>query len=205
MTWRVPEQWRGATCFIVAGGPSVATQDVARLRGHKVIAINSSWKVVPFAQYLFFGDVRWFNHNWANGGLQQYKGVMISCAGPGWTNPHIRLLLKEHPPGLQSDPTKVTMRRTSATGAINIAAHLGCKRIVLLGVDQCLGPDGRTHHHEPHPFPWVADCFTHQHDDLGSLVGDLRERKIDVVNASPVSTLPWWPKVDLIQEIENDH
>ena len=201
--WRVPACWRDKTCFIIGGGPSVLGQNIEQLKGHRVIAINSSWEIAPFAQYCFFGDVRWYNHH--EKAFKAYTGIKISCAGPGWKHADIRFLQKVHPPGLQTDPEKITVRRTSATGAINIAFHMGCRRIVLIGIDQCVAPDGKTHHHPAHPFPWVADCFQHQYDDFAGIVGDLRARQIDVVNASPVSTLPWWPKVDLDEEVRDDH
>ena len=61
--WSVPRAWPGETAYIVAGGPSVAWQDLGLLRGRRVIAVNSSWEAVPWAAILLFADLRWWQAN----------------------------------------------------------------------------------------------------------------------------------------------
>jgi hypothetical protein len=58
--WRVAPEWADETAFIVAGGTSVQQLDLALLRGRRVIAVNSSYEVVPFADFLFFNDASWW-------------------------------------------------------------------------------------------------------------------------------------------------
>jgi hypothetical protein len=63
LLWNVTPEWAGETVFIVAGGPSVAAQNLDVLAGRKVIAVNSSYERVPGADVLFFGDCRWWDEH----------------------------------------------------------------------------------------------------------------------------------------------
>ena len=58
--WRPTKEWAGETAFIVGGGPSALHADLSTLRGRKVIAINSSWRAMPWADFLVFSDNRWW-------------------------------------------------------------------------------------------------------------------------------------------------
>lgn len=88
--------------------------------------------------------------------------------------------------------------------AVNLAAHFGTKRIILVGFDMRV--DLGVHWHGDHraglnnPTPssverwrWILD----------RAAPDLAERGIEVVNASPVSALTAYPKIDLRQALEH--
>jgi len=177
----------------VAGGPSVIDQPLDLLRGHRVIAINSSWSRVPFADLLFFGDARWFYHN-GDDVMSGFAGRIATCAlGVGGSR--VLRLRRAPPPGLAAEADTVTLRRTSATAAINLAVHLGVSRIVLLGLDGKVATDGRTHHHAPHPWHLRHGWADEQRDDLASLVAPLQARKVEVLNAAPDSAVTLWPAI----------
>jgi hypothetical protein len=188
------------TVFVVGGGPSVAGHNIELLRGRKVIAINSSFAVVPFADVLFFGDGRWWNQN-RRGVLDDFKGQIVTVAsesmGDGEGAPRFRLLKKTLE--WSDDPEAAFVRRTSVTGAINWAFHHWAARwFVLLGVDG--GPvKGVTHHHKSHPWglpeTWVAD----QRKDFETLDAALTARSVEVINASPGSSVPFWPVMSLVE------
>jgi hypothetical protein len=193
--WRVPREWPGETCFIVAGGTSVEQHDLTRLKGRRVIAINTSWESVPFADFLIFGDARWYREN--DRRLRAFNGRIVTMAF-NISGKRILRMRKASPPGFSTDPTELAMRRTTLHAAINFAVHLGPSPIVLLGADGQLGPDGRTHHHRKHPWPQRPNCWAEQRADLETLRKPLKKRGIDVVNASPGSA--WadiWPVVEL--------
>ncbi len=59
--WTLPRDWAGDIAIVVGGGPSAAGADLALLAGHKVIAVNSSYTRVPFADLLFTGDQNWWD------------------------------------------------------------------------------------------------------------------------------------------------
>ena len=192
--WTVPPLWEGETAFIVAGGPSAAGQNLSRLAGRKVIACNSAWTAVPFAQYLLFADNRWWTEYGAK--ISGFPGDIVACTtsleGP------FRRLRKIATPSLAADRGEAFCRRTILTVGMTLASHLGVRRIVLLGADGKRAADGRSHHHPPHPWPVKVGCWDEQRVDLASLVGPLMGRGIEVLNASPGSA--WadlWPVVTL--------
>jgi hypothetical protein len=210
--WTIPKLWHGETAFVIGGGPSGDSVDWEKLRGRKVIAVNSSFEKVPFADYLFFGDERWFRHNKA--ALANFAGRIVtpSVAANDSDWPKAKKLLRvrrrmpnttnrRRPfgPGLDPHPNAVVSNRTSVQGAMNLAYHLGVYRIVLVAVDMGRAPDGRTHHHSPHPWKNKPGNLTWdgQLEQLGLIVQPLRERGIVVFNTSPVSRIPdswgWQP------------
>jgi hypothetical protein len=196
--WSVPREWAGEACFILAGGPSVLTQDLSLLRGRRVIAINSAFQTYPDADFLFFGDARWWRVHCV--AVKRFAGRVVTCS---WieTAPVLRLN-RCNPPGLSSSPDCLTMRHTSLQGAINLACHLGATLMILLGADGKIAADGRTHHHAPHPWPQVANCWAIQRADLVTVVDPLRQRGVTVLNASPGSALAdLWPVVELGEAI----
>lgn len=196
MTWTVPRIWEGDTAFIVCGGPSVRGLDLSLLWERRVIAVNSSYLSVPFADFLFFCDLRWWKlHEEA---LQTFPGEIVTN-GPviPMQNTRRPLVLRRSVPddgALSLDPTRVVVGKTSTHGAINLAVLLGAARIVLLGADMGAAPDGATHHHPAHPWPQKPGCWDEQMKELRGLEEPLRTLGISVLNASPFSRIDWWPK-----------
>ena len=195
MYWSVPREWPDGECFIVAGGPSVADEDTDTLRGRHVIAINSSFERAPFADYLFFGDRRWWRVNLDRIKRFQGKKVTVAEHQPRQDMEILQLRKVRPPPGLCEKPDGVVMHRTSLTGGINFAVHLGVKRIVLLGADMKKGAGGRTHHHSPHPWPSRPGCWDMQMKDLIQMAEPLKRKGVEVVNTSLGSRIDFWPKV----------
>lgn len=198
--WRIPREWEGETAFIIAGGTSVADQDTDQLKGRKVIAINRSWERIPFANFLFFGDDRWWRE-FGSEVLARFPGRIVTCA-PGVKHERFLKLKKLKPDiGLSADPSEVMVRRTSLTGALNLAWHLGAEPIVLLGADGKRGANGRLHHHAEYDGAManeVSTIWTEQRTDLTGAAEVLKAAGVRVVNASPGSALAdLWPIVDL--------
>lgn len=200
---RIEPEWKGETAFLVCGGPSFAAVDAERLRGHRVMVVNSSLYSVPFADILFFGDERWELANRA--AVKAFSGRVLSSSWGSVHCAHIEFLRRptpdKTPPGLSADPGEAWLRHTSVRGAINVLCHLGVGRIVALGLDG--GPDatGRTHHHAPHGWGLNRDVWAWQREELAAVVEPLRSRGVELVNASPGSALPFWPIVNLEDEL----
>lgn len=58
--WTPEPLFRGETVFCLACGPSLTQETVEKLRGRRVIAVNSSVYMAPWADVLFFTDAGWF-------------------------------------------------------------------------------------------------------------------------------------------------
>lgn len=198
--WVIPREWPDETAFIAAAGPSIATQPIELLAGRRVIAVNNSWSIVPHAEFLFFGDARWWQQ-YGKSAEKGFKGRIVTCASGVFHVPRLLRVRAFPPTGLSGDRCAVTMRRTSVSGAINLAVHLGCAKIVLLGVDSKPSAAGRTHHHNPHPWGQRPKCWDDQRAELETLAKPLRDIGVEVINASPGSACKSWPVMSLEQAL----
>jgi hypothetical protein len=192
--WQIPPEWQGENAFIVAGGPSVKSIDLELLRGQRVIAVNSSFRAVPFADFLIFGDGRWWEFNKRH--LTDWPGRIVCCS----LSPREKHLLKVRrcpPPGLSQKNDTLVLQFTTATSAIDLASKLGARRIILLGLDGKNGPDGITHHHAPHPWRQNPGWEKKHYKDLQTLIEPLKQRGIAVVHGTPGSAYGFWPTIDL--------
>lgn len=190
--WTCPELWPDSTVFIVGGGPSLIGFQFERLRGQRVIAINNAIYSVPFADYLFFGDRRWWAHhrNW----ITKPKSEIVTNS-PSVGDSDMRNMRRINPPpGLVDDRESLPMTWTSAQAAMQLGVHLGAKHLVLLGIDARPSSDGKHHHHEEHIWPPVKGVYEKQIENLALMVRPLEMRGIAVTNCSPVSAIPFWPK-----------
>lgn len=204
--WTIePDEWRGADVFIICGGTSVTQQQVDLLYDRHVVTINSSYQKAPWAEMLFFADRRW----WERENMERPKlldmvtGTIVTTSRQAKeTERHKLVRLRRQantPPGIAVQPDTVVVSRTSLQGVLNICYHKRVGRCILLGADNGPGETGRIHHHDEYPWPTTSTSWTDKITELSSCVDTLRTVGIQVVNCSPASTLPWWPKIPLEQ------
>lgn len=158
--WKPGRIWEGETVALIGGGPTLKQPEYAAavqsLRGKcKVIAINQSFEIVPWADMLYFADCSWFQWNksavrqqWPKDKLlvtatSDVKDVNDKAAG----RPVLRMWRDRNRWSL--DPAKV-YGWDSGTQAANLAFSLGAKRILLFGIDLTAGPKGETQWHTKH-------------------------------------------------------
>lgn len=198
--WTAPKLWPGETCLIIGGGPSLAGFNFERLRGRRIIAINASAFAVPFADVLFYGDDRFGIVNCQR--IEAFAGLVVTVAGsPQPRNAKVMRKITPPPP-VSGSPDALVMRRTSTQAAINLAMHFGVARIALLGIDMKAADDGRTHHHDPHPWPSVVGCWDQQMIDLRGIAPIATAAGIEIINTSLDSRLDWWPKLSIEKVLE---
>jgi hypothetical protein len=207
--WSVPREWPGETAFVVGGGPSVRDVDLGALRGRRVIAINSSVYAVPWADYLYFGDFRWWNEGPNQAAAMCFGGRIVTTSRLV-SHPRVLHCRKTKPPGLALAADSLMQKWTSLTAATNLAAHLVGPggTIVWLGADGRIAVDGRTHHHQPHRWPHQPGCYDKHLGDLRTIVPSLLALNITLFNASPGSAYAdLWPVMSLqaaLDECDSD-
>jgi len=187
----VPRLWPASTIVILATGPSLCAEDVAFCRGKAtLLAIKDAIRLAPDADALYACDGTWWRH----------YGPTLTYAGPtyaldGLAKPWASVLQNTGEMGLEADPGGLKTGRNSGYQAINLAVHLGARRIVLLGYDM-QPTEGRDHFHGRHPWkstpPYRAFLPMFRF-----LVAPLAALGITVVNASRVSALTDFPRMDL--------
>ncbi len=248
MTGAVPKLWPGATVTILAGGPSLRTQNIGMLSSGalkvKILAVNDSWRLLssftlatgkPFVcrqcdglggapndictmcsgvgrisnSALYFCDASWWQRSMNDnkrcslgGGMYSfhdaiYKGQWFTGSTDFKDHPQVNALQITGQTGLETEPTGLRHGSNSGYQAINLAVHLGAKRIILLGYDMRQDGGRNNWHDEARPLasPDVYKQSMLPHFD--TLVEPLRERGVEVINATPDSALECFPKISL--------
>lgn len=215
--WHVPKLWPGETAYVVGGGPSVTPEMLASLEGRRVVTVNMSYLATPWADILFFADLRWWDREWEErrDKLLGFKGIVATTsthvADKAPSQRPVKLLKRMTPEDVRSglalaDDT-VAMERTSLQGAMNLCYHLGVKRIALLGADNRDAPNGRIHWHGEYPWTRFNESWDIKGRQFGYCAQRLKGVGVEVINCSPVSTLPYWPirdLADVIKEVDGE-
>jgi hypothetical protein len=176
------------TVVCIASGPSLtkADCDLVEKSGITTIAVNSSWKLAPFAHYIYAGDYAWWEHN-----LQD-----VDVPAQRWTsskNAADRFGLKYHH---VTGPTLVEWN--SGLRAIDFAELQGASKIILLGFDCSI--HAGCHWHGDHPKtvnPTAARChqWRRQFQQLAA------RSKIDIVNCSRETAIKSFRLANLEDEL----
>lgn len=201
--WPLDRRYAGLTVVLVGGGPSHATADLATLRGHCLIAINSSCRRVrPIAtehDMLYFSDNSW---------AENRPELLPDWPGPVVTsnrNTKARLGDAVH----RLDLTALTLaigagpdavQASSGHSAACLAAVMGARRIVLIGFE-CRAIDGRTHGHADYGDQDTAHFGERFLPGWAALAPRLAEMGADVLNATPQSAIPDFPFVPLAEAL----
>ncbi len=209
--WCILPLWRGQTVVLLGGG----TQDsnlIDSIRGKaRVIAINDAYKLAPWADILYGCDAKWWN--WHNPAFPEPKGDATTFAGikvglkwnamqgkyyGGWDHenyPDIRALAATGLSGLEIAPNALRTGGNSGYQAINLAVHMGAKRILLLGYDMQKTANG-AHWFGEHP-DGVEPSWMNMLLDFPSLVKPLKEKGVEVINCTLDSALKVFPSKQL--------
>jgi hypothetical protein len=190
-----PGEWLDETVFLLGGGPTLTAEIAARIHGRKTIAINSTSRIAPWADVLFFADFTWFREhrpivdNWPGGVLTiSRRAHRLGRAGK------VQLL----------NPPAVRIANLSAGHhAVDVALWLGAKTIVLLGFD-CRLVDGRSHNHDDygnHNARLYTDVVLPAWADYPERAS---RRRATILNATPGSAIEVFPKSDLTKILEGD-
>lgn len=201
----IAQRWKGETVAIIAGGPSVQRVDVDSLKGlAKVIAVNDSYLLCPWADMMYAADQRWWQHH----------KYVLDFKGERWSQQQgtvdwpdeaeqagINIIQSTNKKGISFDPDQIHTGWNSAFQALNLAVIQGAARVLLLGVDlAALG--GKRHWFGDHPgklnrkspYPAFRKYFT----EAAPL---LHAAGIEVVNCSLESTLGCFPKMTVAEAL----
>ncbi|HED3095551.1 TPA: hypothetical protein R4045_001086 [Citrobacter freundii] len=172
------------TFICIASGPSLTKEDCAQacLSGFPIIAVNSSWLAVPECQHIFAADYDWWNN---------YHDT-VSTTAQLWTQSQ-RASARF---GVQIFRPTDSGSFNSGQRAIQLAAHLGAGRVILLGYDCTLANGAHWHGRHPatmhNPVPREVGRW---HDDFSSLVSMLPG--VEIINASRHTALTCFTRSSL--------
>jgi len=187
-----PRMFDGKVVAIIGGGPSLKGYDLsflAPLVGQNLIgciAVNTSYKIAPFANILHFADCEWWRWNGEHVMRTWPTDKIITTATSDVTHvnsPRIKRFWRDR--NKFSDERAKLHGWDSGTQAVNLAYHLGAKKIVLFGIDMQPAPDGETQWHREHKrVTYVPNYATKFAPSLAESVRQLAKRGVTVVRAT---------------------
>lgn len=204
--------WSGQTAIVVASGPSAKTADLTSAKGKaRIIAVNSSWELCPWADVLYACDYSWWKfHN----GVPEFKGLKISQHARCPSNfPDIKLVtcVRSFEQGAKiytADRGRIGWGPSGGFQALNLAVQFGSKKIILVGFDMRI--DRGLHWHGPHQttkgIGKRAEPTGLHNPHMGQVQRwrkildgvrpELDRLGVSVINASLVSKLEKYPKME---------
>jgi hypothetical protein len=189
----VPRLFPDETIAILASGPSLTPEQVAAVRGHaRMLAIKDSIRLAPDADVHYGCDAKYW----------RYYGPKLAFTGPRYAlereaAPWAGVLRNTGDVGLELQPDGLRTGRNSGYQAINLAVHLGARRIILLGFDmQSAG--GRWHWFGgQHPYGSSEPPYQTFRERFETLVEPLKVAGVEVINCTPGSALDAFPRMTL--------
>ncbi|MCK0554483.1 hypothetical protein KFO32_15655 [Pantoea ananatis] len=177
---------------ICASGPSLKVSDCALLSnaGIPLITVNSSWRAAPQCQYIYAGDLGWWDKNFS----------AIASGAEKWTC-NLQASTRY---GLNLFETDTSGTFNSGQRAILFAASLGAQNIILLGYD-CSIANG-LHWHGAHAEldnP-TAKCIERWQGEF-SILSNLLPPNVNVTNCSRQTSLACFTRASLEDAIRDIH
>lgn len=230
--WTPELLFLGETVVCIASGPSLTQETCERVRAAhlagkcRVIAVNSSCTLAPFADVLFFTDSGWYGArkdlvaNWpglvvsmsrqakreldapdmvaARGGKRRILRVK-GCGDPD-APPRVRVadgVLPKVPGFPDLGSPEIQQGRNSGNTAVSLAIAMGAERVVLLGYD-CRVINGREHHHDEYKGPRDLSLYDNEFKRAFNGWNEAsRASGVSIVNCTPSSAITEFPFADL--------
>jgi hypothetical protein len=199
----VPRLWPESTIVCLGSGPSLTRADVESCRGRaKVIAIKDTVQFAPWADALYCGDEIWWQHYGET--TRAFAGLRFGLVSPHeqrWVDLladlDVHRLLLGSGSGVETDPRRLATGGHSGHQALNLAAHLGARTIVLLGYDMKPTVGGDVHFFGSRayqskkrpPYEWLAN--------FASVLAPFERLGVRVINATRDTALTVFPRVTL--------
>ncbi len=192
MSPTVPVLWPGGTVACLATGPSLTQADVDAVRGHVdgVIAISDAIDLAPWADVLYSCDGKWWG--WRKG-MPSYTGPKYALKDDArkWVSQGVQVLKHTGRTGLDLSPDGLRGGGNSGYQAINLAVHMGAKRVLLLGYDM-----QGSHFFGRHP-DGTAPAFQMCLALFPSIVKPLADAGVEVINCSRKTAITCFPREPL--------
>lgn len=223
MQWKIPKIWEGQTAYILGGGASVVSQfgipdDVVEavrsgempmsvysqymeaLKSKNVIGVNAAFKLGSWMDFIYFMDKDFMLTNRV--ALANYPKKTVSTLpyteGEDWC-----LTVKGNTiNGICAMPNTIAYNHNAGAGAINLAYHLGAKRIVLIGFDMKV-VSGMQHFHGDYinselvRTPEHEMGFSKHLQVFPAIKNDAELLGIEIINTSLESALNEFEKIPL--------
>jgi len=218
ITTKLPNgSWKGRTCFLIGGGPSLTNFDFNFIKNELTIGINKSFTRFS-ATVNYAMDVRFFDMvtyaqkpEWKELHQQwlEYKGIKVFMRRRKKFKFDKGVYIVDSLPSkaISFDLDKgIWVGNNSGFGALMLAIGLGCKRIGLLGFDlkvQGTGNGVKTHFHggykfqDKKSFQSKLDKFRGCFEEFAPTIAQQGVEVVNLVEKDEDSKLTCFPKSSL--------
>ena len=227
MYWQVPQIWKNETCIIIGGGPSILKQfkipnelrDLVfngkmkpkcyspyfeSIKDFQIIGVNKAYEMGDWMDILFFGDDSFFVNFRKE--ILSFPGLVVTCADKYINSYFLKQLRrdKKHRFGITNKTDSISWNLNSGAAAINLAIHLGCKKIILLGFDMKLDEEENQHWHKYYTsvLKTVSGAFNAQSRGFPLIASQAAKKGVKIVNANPDSAIECFEKMNIKNAIE---
>jgi hypothetical protein len=167
---------------VAASGPSLTEADceLVRAAGVPLLVINDSWRLAPWAPYLYACDGRWWDA-WAEDTAKGFEGERWTQDVKAAKRYGLQYIESKARIGLGSDC--IHQGRNSGYQAINLGFLWGFRNIALIGYDMS-APAGKTHFFGSHSRGSLIDAP--RYEDYCDAFEQMRpqEHGLTVINCS---------------------
>lgn len=185
-----PPLWQDQTVFVIGSGPGLKGMALDGLARRHTIAINNAFQIVPDPSVIYYADTRWWRWHGPDIPLE-FPGRIYTTSkcGDAYLDPRVRRFRQDHRfatggPALSHDRNALA-GFDSGYQAINLAYHLGCSRVVLLGFDMGF-VDGKAHFHPDHAVPSEEENYIGKFGPhYPRLFDELGKLGVEVIRSSP--------------------
>lgn len=153
--------------------------------------------MAPWADMLYFADVRWWRWHREREEYKRFAGVKVTIDGGDRSavdsEPELFWLHNHGGSGISTKPNGLMTGQNGGYQAINIAVLAGAKRVLLLGYDMKLGKSGKSHFFGDHPIKTDAATFSAMLQNFPTMLKPLKALGVEVINCTPDSALRCFP------------
>jgi len=229
LNWIVPtDMWEGKTVWILGGGPSLSRQFnvpdkiikgmeqgelpisvlspyMKSIHNEIVIGINMAFRIGDWIDMVFWGDPGFYRKPRVETDLIRFPGKKLAChqsfANPKRKAEGIETIARDSKRrGISDNPETVCWNGNSGAAAISVAVNAGAKRIILVGFDMSV-VSSHSHWHNEYGHPKVPPFKTHI-QGFKEIAEDAQKRGVEIINASPNSTITFFPKASVADVLE---
>lgn len=197
----VPRIFPESTIVCVGSGPSLDRSDIdaCQAAGCRILTINTAYQLCRDADIVYAPDARFWG--WYPDALR-LPGLKYAFQIEAEGIEGVTVLQRTGYDGLEMHPRGLRSGGHSGYAAINLAVHLGARRIILLGYD--LSPSATGQHHfngGDHPDGSHLPSYDVHRDVYDTLVQPLKDLNITILNASRVSMIMAFTRVPLYEAL----
>lgn len=223
--WEPPNMWQDGECWILGGGSSLPRQFgvpeelikkvenkeepiasyseyLKPIHDKHVIGTNLSFLLGNWISMLYFCDTTFYRRYYKE--IANFHNLKVTCVNhidrnllP--TTRNIKRMKRDNRTGLSKTLNTICWNYNTGAAAIDFAAHVGVKRILLLGFD--MKPlNGKTHWHqgyEGYLKPTRDIVFDRFLKVFPKIAEDAKKEGIEILNVTEDSAIDLFKKVNL--------